>query len=90
MANAPEDDFVLVQATNIHREPMRKVAGSTARRLGWSHEFGMAHRTAGHMGTGGCAVLARKGTAISGKHCCFIPEAFAHRITIDWVSAIAK
>ena len=69
---------------------MRKVAGTTARRLGWSHEIGTAHRTAGTMGSGGCAVLARKGIGISGLHNRAIPDAIAHRATIAWVSAIAK
>ena len=69
---------------------MRKVAGTTAKRMGWNHVFGTAHRTAGTMGTGGGAVLARGGIGISGKHNSLIPEAFAHRITIAWVAAIAK
>ena len=41
------------------------------------------------MGTGGCAVLARKGTGISGLNNKLIPDAIAHRVTIAWVSAIA-
>ena len=90
IANVSEDDFALIQETKIFKESMRKVAGTTARRLGWSHEIGTAHRTAGTMGAGGCAVLARNGTGISGLHNKAIPDAIAHRATIAWVSAIAK
>ena len=82
IANVAQDDFAMIQETKICKESMRKVAGSTARRLGWNHVFGTAHRTAGTMGTGGCAVLARSGTGISCTYNILIPEALAHRITI--------
>ena len=68
VANVSEDDFALVQECKLYKESMRKVAGATARRLGWNHEFGTAHRSEGTMGSGGCAVLARKGIGISGLH----------------------
>ena len=80
--NASKDDFVLLQETKIHKESVRKVAGHTARRLGWSHCLGTAHRTSASMGSGGCGVLARKGTGISDKFNSLIRENVAHRICI--------
>ena len=82
VANVAEDDFLMLQETKVFKESMRKVAGNTARRLGWSHVFGLAHRTAGTSGSGGCAVLARKGIGINGHHNSMIPESVAHRITV--------
>ena len=81
VVNVAQDDFALIQETKKTKESMRRVAGSAARRLGWNHVFGTAHRTAGTMGTGGCVVLARGGTGISGTYNNLIPEALAHRIT---------
>ena len=53
-----EDDFVLLQETKLHKDSVKKVAGNTARRLGWSHCLGLAHKTGGYSGSGGCGVLA--------------------------------
>ena len=78
------------QEAKIFKESMCKVAGNAARKLGWNHVIGTAHRTSGTMGSGGCAVLARAGTGITGTLNDLIPEAFANKITVAWVSAIAK
>ena len=42
------------------------------------------------MGSGGCGVLARKGTGISNKFNHLIPECVSHRICIAWVAAISN
>ena len=42
------------------------------------------------MGSGGCGVLARKGTGTSNKFIRLIPECVSHRICIAWVAAISK
>ena len=67
MLQASEDDDVLLQETKLHKDSVKKVAGNTVRRLGWSHCLGLAHKTCGYSGSGGCGILARKGTGISDK-----------------------
>ena len=42
------------------------------------------------MGSGGCAVLARRGTGISDRHNKSVSDLISHRVTVAWVSAIAK
>ena len=85
-----EDDVILMQESNTFKESAHKVAGSTARRLGWSHAIGYAHRTAGTMGSGGCAILARKGTGIHSPAKSGIPDFCSHRIHLAWVACVAR
>ena len=42
------------------------------------------------MGSGECAVLARKGTGITAACASIIPEACVHRISFAWVAGVAK
>ena len=72
------------------RESAMKVCGNTARRQAWIHCFGFAHRTSGTMGSGGCAVLAKRGAGISDRHNRTVSDLVSHRVTVAWVSAIAK
>ena len=86
VANVSQDDFLLLQETKTYKESTRKVNGNAARRAGWSHCLGLAHRTASSMGSGGRAVLARKGTAISEQANRNVPDLVSHRITVAWVA----
>ena len=90
VTNKASDDVVLLQETKTFRESAMKVCGNTARRQGWNHCFGFAHRTSGTMGSGGCAVLAKRGTGISDRHNRTVSDLVSHRATVAWISAIAK
>ena len=80
----------MMQESKKFKESAHKVAGNTARRLGWSHAIGYAHRTAGTMGSGGCAILARKGIGIHSPTNSAIPDFCSHRIHLAWVACVAK
>jgi hypothetical protein len=83
-------DIVVGQETKAFTERETSKAVTEARRLGWNPTLTKAHRTGCDMGSGGGAILARKGTGISPVQSSCIPEEYQHRISISWINAILK
>ena len=90
MLSRSQADVLLAQETKIISHDKLRSAESEARRLGWNPVLSAAHRTAAAMGTGGGAVLTRKGSGITDLTNALIQEGMRHRICISWVDAVIR
>ena len=83
-------DVVMLQKTKLFSDASVTSACNTARFLGWNPVFSLALRTAGTMGSGGCAVLTRKGSGIApASNACFY-DGVQHRLCLAWVDAVVR
>ena len=65
-------------------------AENDARAEGWNPSITRAHPTAGDSGSGGCLVLAKKGTGIATVTTPAITEAVSHRLHLAWIDAVVR
>ena len=61
-----------------------------SRANGWNPQIGLAHPTAGTAGSGGCSVLAKKGTGIAPAQASTFPDGSQHRLELTHVNAVLK
>ena len=83
-------DIVLTQESKICHEDKLQAAKVAARRLGWNPALSLAHRTAAAMGSGGGAVMVRRGSGIHDLTDNLIQQGMRHRICISWVDAVVR
>ena len=83
-------DFALLQETREFTEAAVDKLKREARSIGWSAVASPAWRTAADKGSGGCAVLAAKGTGIAPPTGLAVSDALKHRIVVGWASAMIK
>ena len=83
-------DVLLAQETKIFHTDRLEAAKITAMQNGWNPVLSAAHRTAAAMGTGGGAVMVRKGSGIADLTNDLIREGMRHRICISWVDAVVR
>ena len=81
-------DAILAQQTKIFHEDRLDTAKVQARKQGWSAAMTLAHCTAATKGSGGAAVVVRKGSGIHGMTKPIIQAGMRHRICIAWVDAV--
>jgi hypothetical protein len=90
MLSRSKADVVFLQETRLLNETTLHSAERQARKDGWNPTLSMAHRTAEHHGSGGCAVLARAGTGIASAPGDLIPHDMRHRLHLAWTGAVLK
>ena len=82
-------DFVLAQETKIYKRDAHAAAQREARRCGWNPSLGWAHPTAAAMGSGGTAVLSKKGMGIADLDIA-ICDSIDNRFHLAWADGICK
>ena len=90
MLSRSSADILLAQETKLLTDAALLSAQRQARSLGWNPTLSMAHRTAQHHGSGGNAILARKGIGITPVADTVIRADLRHRIQASWVGGICK
>ena len=90
MLSRSSADILLAQETKLLTDAALLSAQRQARSLGWNPPLSMAHRTAQHHGSGGNAILARKGIGITPVADTVIRADLRHRIQASWVGGICK
>ena len=90
MLSRSKADVVFLQETRLLNETTLHSAERQARKDGWNPTLSIAHRTAEHHGSGGCAVLARAGTGIASAPGDLIPHDMRHRLHLAWTGAVLK
>ncbi len=83
-------DILLAQETKIFEDDRLVGASLSARAAGWNPTFTPALRTAASKGSGGGAVLVRKGSGIKGNSIEAIKTQFQHRMCVSWIDAVFK
>ncbi len=82
--------IVLAQESKILGTDRLSGASTAARAAGWNPALTPAHRTAANFGSGGNAVLVRKGSGLRDITKQLIKEMFQHRICVAWIDAVVK
>ena len=90
MLSRSSADIILAQETKLLTESAMLSAQRQARTLGWNPTLSMAHRTAQHHGSGGNAILIRKGIGIAPVGSTIIRDDLRHRIQASWIGGICK
>ena len=83
-------DILLLQETKRFTD--RGIASATceARSDGWNPLFSKAHNSGSGLGSGGGAVLTRRGTGIAPVEDVGIPSAYMHRLSMAWIDAVVR
>ena len=80
-------DMVTTQETRLRTSDAISSAKRRARSVGWNSHFSEARTTEALRGSGGCGVLARKGTGVAPADESMVKQEFTHRISAAWVNA---
>ena len=83
-------DVIIAQETKLLSEASLLSAQRQARKLGWNPTLSRAHRTAQYHGSGGNAILARKGIGIAPIADTVIRADLRHRLQASWVGGVCK
>jgi hypothetical protein len=83
-------DIIFGQETKLHSDSAIASAENASRKAGWNPTLAKAHRVAVHFGSGGGAILARRGTGITPTSDGLIPKEAQFRLNLAWVDAILK
>ena len=90
MVKRSSADILMLQETKRYSDPGIASATAQAREDGWNPIFCKAHQVGNAMGSGGGAVLTRKGTGIWPIDNSGIAGEFLHRLTLAWVDAVVR
>ena len=89
MLKRSKADFVLAQETKIYKRDAHAASQREARSCGWDPSLAWAHPTAAAMGSGGTAVLAKKGMGITDLEIA-ICDGIDNRFHLAWADAICN
>ena len=81
-------DLLLLQETRLKTAESIEAAKRRARKAGWNAHLTEAKTTEAGKGSGGCGVLARKGTGVAPADSDLVAEDVKHRISAAFVNAV--
>ena len=83
-------DIIIGQETKRDTKAGVDSAKATARQLGWNAHLSRAHPTAAANGSGGGAVMVRRGCGLTPPEDQIVREPFRHRIALAWCDAVVR